>query len=84
MTYDVYIWSGSEVFVLIICGSIPPFKILYDRHFAKTMKSTQSSSSYMRSDYTSDSFPLKSFPADKNEFRGSITTANLEMVVLED
>jgi hypothetical protein len=28
------VWSGSELFVIIVCGSIPPLKPLWDRLFA--------------------------------------------------
>ena len=29
-TYNLYAWSASELFVIMICGSIPPIKPLYD------------------------------------------------------
>ena len=29
-TYNLYAWSGSELFVIMVCGSIPPIKPLYD------------------------------------------------------
>ncbi|KAF7902746.1 hypothetical protein EAF00_002649 [Botryotinia globosa] len=30
-TYDLLVWSGSELFVIIVCGSIPPLKPYWDR-----------------------------------------------------
>jgi hypothetical protein len=35
-TYNLIVWSGSELFVLIFCGSIPPLKGLWDRLFGKS------------------------------------------------
>ena len=29
-TYNLMVWSGSELFVIIFCGSVPPIKPLYD------------------------------------------------------
>ncbi|RAL68231.1 hypothetical protein DID88_008934 [Monilinia fructigena] len=31
-TYDLLVWSGSELFVIIVCGSIPPLKPYWDRY----------------------------------------------------
>ncbi|QSZ29483.1 hypothetical protein DSL72_003997 [Monilinia vaccinii-corymbosi] len=33
-TYDLIVWSGSELFVIIVCGSIPPLKPYWDRYFS--------------------------------------------------
>lgn len=52
--------------MLIICGSIPPMKILHDKLTMK-VKTKKSKGSYTRSYGTSDSFPLKSIPVDKKE-----------------
>ncbi|KAF7863820.1 hypothetical protein EAF04_006785 [Stromatinia cepivora] len=30
-TYDLLVWSGSELLVIIVCGSIPPLKPYWDR-----------------------------------------------------
>ncbi|KAK0515842.1 hypothetical protein JMJ35_001876 [Cladonia borealis] len=32
-TYNLYVWSASELFVIMTCGSIPPIKSLYDHFF---------------------------------------------------
>ena len=34
-TYNLVIWSGSEIFVIIVCGSVPPLKPLWDRYVLK-------------------------------------------------
>ncbi|MCJ1236912.1 hypothetical protein MMC14_004895 [Varicellaria rhodocarpa] len=34
-TYDLVVWSGAEIFVIIVCGSVPPLKPLWDRYVAK-------------------------------------------------
>jgi hypothetical protein len=34
-TYNLFVWSGAELFVIIVCGSVPPIKPLYDRAFGK-------------------------------------------------
>ncbi|KAF7956539.1 hypothetical protein EAE96_003875 [Botrytis aclada] len=43
-TYDLDMWSASELFVIIVCGSIPTLKILWDRWSGKpSLKSTRGS-----------------------------------------
>ena len=32
MTFDVMCWAGAELLVIIVCGSIPTLKPLYDRY----------------------------------------------------
>lgn len=44
-TYDLFVWSGAEAFILIVCGSIPPLKILWDRYISKKTGQTKTSSS---------------------------------------
>lgn len=34
-TYNLFAWSGAELFVIIVCGSIPPIKPVYDRFYGK-------------------------------------------------
>jgi hypothetical protein len=34
-TYNLFVWSSAELFVIIVCGSIPPIKPLYDLVFRK-------------------------------------------------
>ena len=34
-TYNLFVWSGSELFLIIVCGSVPPIKPLYDMIFKK-------------------------------------------------
>ncbi|EFY89839.1 hypothetical protein J3458_001505 [Metarhizium acridum] len=29
-TFNLYVWSASELFVIIVCGSVPPIKPVYD------------------------------------------------------
>lgn len=31
-TYNLIVWAGSELFVLIFCGSVPPIKPVWDRY----------------------------------------------------
>ena len=38
-TYNLFVWSGAELFVIIVCGSIPPIKPLYDLVFRKNHRS---------------------------------------------
>lgn len=45
-TYDLDVWSGAELFVIIVCGSIPPLKILWDRYVRKIRSPTEDSSYY--------------------------------------
>ena len=33
ITFDVMCWAGAELFVIVICGSIPTMKPLYDRYW---------------------------------------------------
>jgi len=62
-TYDLFIWNGVEVFLLIVCGSIPPLKILWDRGVQrKTRKAAKYSDIHPSS---VQSFPLQSLPSDK-------------------
>lgn len=35
VAYPAVVWSGSEIFVIIICGSIPSLKPLWDRYVSK-------------------------------------------------
>lgn len=32
-TYNLFVWSSAELFVIIVCGSVPPIKPLYDMLF---------------------------------------------------
>lgn len=34
--YNPIIWSGSENFVVLFCGCVPPLKSLWDRYFARS------------------------------------------------
>ena len=48
-TYNLYVWSGAELFVIILCGSVPPTKPVYDRYFGKPLAaSLKGSSGYQR------------------------------------
>jgi hypothetical protein len=41
-TYNLIVWAGSEEFVLIFCGSIPPLRPLWDRYISRKVdKSSQ-------------------------------------------
>ena len=31
-TYNLIVWAGSELFILVFCGSVPPLKPLWDRY----------------------------------------------------
>ncbi|KAF7912152.1 uncharacterized protein EAF01_001173 [Botrytis porri] len=44
-TYYLFVWSGAEAFILIVCGSIPPLKFLWDRYISKKIGQTKTSSS---------------------------------------
>ncbi|KAG6004985.1 hypothetical protein E4U21_000557 [Claviceps maximensis] len=39
-TYDLYVWSVMELFLIIICGSIAPVKPVYDRLWGPTASSS--------------------------------------------
>ena len=39
-TYDLLVWSGAELVVIIFCGSVPPTKPLFDRIVGKTRPGT--------------------------------------------
>jgi len=45
-TYDLDVWSGTELFVVIVCGSIPPSKPLWDRMFPHNRWTTNKSKLY--------------------------------------
>ncbi|KAJ5281523.1 integral membrane protein [Penicillium angulare] len=34
-TYNLYVWSGSELFVIIICGCIPPMRPIFTHFFGR-------------------------------------------------
>ena len=34
-TYNLAVWSGAEIFVTIVCGSMPPLKPLWDHYVTK-------------------------------------------------
>ena len=34
-TYDLIVWAGSELFILVFCGSIPMLKPLWDRYIVR-------------------------------------------------
>lgn len=36
VTYNLVVWSGAEDFVIIVCGSVPTLKPLWDRYVSKT------------------------------------------------
>jgi hypothetical protein len=36
--YDLVVWSGSEIFAIIVCGSIPPSKPLWDMCFQRVRR----------------------------------------------
>ena len=33
--YDALMWSGSEIFVILVCGSVHPLRPLWDRYVNK-------------------------------------------------
>ena len=47
-TYDLLVWSGSELFVLICCGSIPTLKPLWDRYISQKNYSASKASGVTR------------------------------------
>ncbi|TWU70622.1 hypothetical protein ED733_000770 [Metarhizium rileyi] len=51
-TYDLYVWSASELFVIIVCGSVPPIKPVYDYIVGKPPHS----SAYAYGRYASGSY----------------------------
>lgn len=54
-TYDLYVWSASELFVIIVCGSVPPIKPVYDYLIGKPPISSANATGYGR--YASGSYP---------------------------
>ncbi|OAQ65152.1 hypothetical protein VFPPC_06312 [Pochonia chlamydosporia 170] len=47
-TYDLYVWSASELFVIIVCGSVPPIKPVYDYIIGKPPVSSANATGYGR------------------------------------
>ncbi|KAI9689256.1 MAG: hypothetical protein M1820_010187 [Bogoriella megaspora] len=41
--YDLFVWQGSEMFLVVVLGSAPTLKPLFDRYFTKEPKFTSSS-----------------------------------------
>nr|ANM86611.1 hypothetical protein [Cladonia uncialis subsp. uncialis]AUW30807.1 hypothetical protein [Cladonia uncialis subsp. uncialis] len=46
INYPLTVWNGSEVFVIILCGSMPALKVLWDHHVKKTRQAPYSSNTY--------------------------------------
>ncbi|GAB0134512.1 hypothetical protein EsDP_00002879 [Epichloe bromicola] len=49
-TYNLYLWSGMELFVIIVCGSVPPIKPVCDHVFRLSGLSTAKATGYGRFD----------------------------------
>lgn len=49
-TYNLYLWSGMELFVIIVCGSVPPIKPVCDYIFRLTGISAAKDTGYGRFD----------------------------------
>ena len=45
-TYNLIVWAGSELFVLVFCGSVPPLKPLWDRYISKKSYSHSKASGF--------------------------------------
>ena len=54
-TYDLYIWTTSELFLVLFCACVPPLKPLYDRLSNRRSSSTW----YTRDNTEALSFKLK-------------------------
>ncbi|KAF7885516.1 uncharacterized protein EAF02_004025 [Botrytis sinoallii] len=58
VTYNLVMWSGAENFVVLVCGSVPPLKTLYDRYFTTptgyNFSSTASSGKYYKTGKSSN------------------------------
>jgi hypothetical protein len=63
-TYDLYVWSASELFVIIVCGSVPPVKPVYDFIIGKPPISSANATGYGR--YASGSYPHAGSRASKS------------------
>jgi hypothetical protein len=38
-TFDLYLWTGIESFLILVCGTIPTLKPLFDKYISKKIKS---------------------------------------------
>ncbi|MCJ1313931.1 hypothetical protein MMC25_007611 [Agyrium rufum] len=45
-TYNLIVWSSSEIFIIIVCASVPPMKPLWDRYIRKKELSRGPKSAY--------------------------------------
>lgn len=42
-TFSLYLWTGAEIFLVIVCGSLPTLKPLWDRCFGRILTSATGS-----------------------------------------
>ncbi len=47
VNYPLTVWNGSEVFIIIICGSMPALKVLWDRYVKKTRQAPSKKNEYI-------------------------------------
>ena len=90
MTFDVMCWAGAELLVIIVCGSIPTLKPLYDHYlkgkrfskwyasFGSTFRSRGGST--MRSGYKdpagSSSSPLNTLSSSRRKGQSELASMN--------
>ena len=55
-TYDVMVWSGAELLLIIVCGNVPPMKPLYDHMFG-SKKGTRWGNTPLRPEYKGSAKP---------------------------
>ena len=48
--YALTLWGLSEIFVIIVCGTVPTLKVLWDRHFV-SRKHTEVAGAYYHHAY---------------------------------
>lgn len=65
-TYELFIWSGAELFVIIFCGSVPGIKPVYDHFFGTPKVSTANATGY------------SGFPSSSSYLRGGSKTRPAE------
>ncbi|XXH03925.1 hypothetical protein Hte_010333 [Hypoxylon texense] len=54
-TFDLYLWSGAEISLMIICGCVPTIKPLWDRFFGGMLSRTRKESNQQSRSHHSQS-----------------------------
>lgn len=65
-TFSLYLWTGAEIFLIIVCGSLPTLKPLWDRFFGRILASVTGSKK--SGGYASFKSKRSSFPGQGRGF----------------